>query len=113
MTGFKFTCPNGNSIFLPAAGTRVANDVTALGTEGYYLTGTVNSSNTEFAVGYQFAASVNHRITAAVYQGMAVRAVSTAKNVDVYKRQVPHCLLPMISRNSSRCARKSGLSRME
>ncbi len=50
VTGFKFTGPNGNSIFLPAAGTRVANDVTALGTEGYYLTGTVNSSNTEFAV---------------------------------------------------------------
>ena len=85
MTGFKFTGPNGNSIFLPAAGTRVANDVTALGTEGYYLTGTVNSSNTEFAVGYQFAASVNHRITAAVYQGMAVRAVSTAKNVPFNK----------------------------
>lgn len=85
VTGFKFTGPNGNSIFLPAAGTRVANDVTALGTEGYYLTGTVNSSNTEFAVGYQFAASVNHRITAAVYQGMAVRAVSTAKNVPFNK----------------------------
>ena len=34
VTGFKFTGPNGNSIFLPAAGTRVANDVTALGTEG-------------------------------------------------------------------------------
>ena len=30
VTGFKFTGPNGNSIFLPAAGTRVANDVTAL-----------------------------------------------------------------------------------
>ena len=85
VAGFKFTGPNGNSIFLPAAGTRVANDVTALGTEGYYLTGTVNSSNTEFAVGYQFAASVNHRITAAVYQGMAVRAVSTAQNVPFNK----------------------------
>lgn len=79
--GFKLTGPNGNSIFLPAAGTRVANDVTARGAEGYYLTGTVNSSNQQFAVGYQFAASVDHRITVPVYQGMAVRAVSTAKNV--------------------------------
>ena len=44
VSGYKFTGPNGNSIFLPAAGMRVANDVTTSGTEGYYLTGTVNPS---------------------------------------------------------------------
>ena len=33
--------------------------------------------------------------------------------LSVHFKGVPHCLLPMISRNSSRCARKSGLSRME
>lgn len=81
VTGYKLTGPNGNSIFLPAAGTRVANDVTGAGNEGYYLTGNVNASNTEYAVGYQFTVSGDHRVTAAVYQGMAVRAVSTAKNV--------------------------------
>ncbi|MDO4164329.1 MAG: hypothetical protein Q4D56_08075 [Bacteroides sp.] len=79
--GYKLTGPNGNSIFLPAAGSRVAHEVTDEGVMGYYLTGTVNPSNSEFAVNYQFNASTGTKATAAVYQAMSVRAVSTAKNV--------------------------------
>ncbi|WP_239063745.1 hypothetical protein [Bacteroides sp. 51] len=81
VTGYKLTGPNGNSIFLPAAGSRIGNDVTNEGTEGYYLTGAINPSNPQFAISYQFNAGVDTKTTAAVYQAMAVRAVSTAKNV--------------------------------
>jgi hypothetical protein len=44
--GYTFTGPNGNSIFLPAAGKRVGHDVTEQGVRGYYLTGSVNTSST-------------------------------------------------------------------
>lgn len=81
VTGYKLTGPNGNSIFLPAAGSRVGNDVTNEGAEGYYLTGAINPSNPQFAISYQFNAGVDTKATTAVYQAMAVRAVSTAKNV--------------------------------
>jgi len=81
VNGYKLTGPNGNSIFLPAAGSRIGSDVTGEGAEGYYLTGTVNPTNSQFAISYQFDASINTKTTTAVYQAMAVRAVSTAKNV--------------------------------
>lgn len=81
VTGYKLTGPNGNSIFLPAAGSRIGNDVTNEGIEGYYLTGTINPSNAQFAISYQFNAGTTTKTTTAVYQAMAVRAISTAKNV--------------------------------
>ena len=85
VAGYKLTGPNGNSIFLPAAGSRTINDVTGEGTEGYYMTGTINPSNNQFAVSYQFANSFNTKTTTAVYQALSVRAVSTAKNVPFNK----------------------------
>lgn len=81
VTGYKLTGPNGNTLFLPAAGTRIGNDVTGVGTDGYYQTGTINPSNPQFAVSYQFTSGVGVKTTTAVYQGVAVRGVSTAKNV--------------------------------
>jgi hypothetical protein len=79
--GYKLTGPNGNSIFLPAAGSRIGNSVTDEDIEGYYLTGTVNPTNSKFAISYQFDAATGTKTTTAVYQAMAVRAISTAKNV--------------------------------
>lgn len=35
--GYKVTGPNGNSIFLPAAGYRYGNDVTGVNVAGYYI----------------------------------------------------------------------------
>lgn len=81
VTGYKLTGPNGNSIFLPAAGSRIGSDITDEGTEGYYLTGEINPSNSQFAISYQFNSSINTKTTTAVYQAMTVRAVSTARNV--------------------------------
>lgn len=81
VTGFKLTGPNGNSIFLPAAGSRVMNDVTEQGVKGFYMTGTVNPSNTDYAVSYQFTSAMRGKTTTARYQALVVRPVSTAKNV--------------------------------
>lgn len=81
VAGYKLTGPNGNSIFLPAAGSRTINTVEGRGSVGYYLTGTVNASNTEYAVTYQFNASTKAKATTPVYQAVAVRPVSTARNV--------------------------------
>jgi hypothetical protein len=81
VTGYKLTGPNGNSIFLPAAGSRIGSGVTNEGAEGYYLTGAINSTNSQFAISYQFNANISTKTTTAVYQAMAVRAVSTARNV--------------------------------
>lgn len=81
VSGYKLTGPNGNSIFLPAAGSRIANTVENEGIEGFYLTGSVNPTNPQFAISYQFNAGMNSKTTTAAYEAMAVRAVSTAKSV--------------------------------
>lgn len=81
VTGFKLTGPNGNSIFLPAAGSRVMNDVTEQGVKGSYMTGTVNPSNADYAVSYQFTSAMRGKTTTPRYQALAVRPVSTAKSV--------------------------------
>lgn len=85
--GYKFTGPNGNSIFLPAAGHRIQSDITEEGIHGYYLTGSVNQTNKQFAIDYEFNASTGNRATRAVYEALSVRPVSTARNIkfDKYK----------------------------
>ena len=81
VAGYKVTASNGNSIFLPAAGKRIAHDVQEQGEQGYYMTGSVNVNNTDFAVDYEFSASAGSRATRAVYEALSVRPVSTARNV--------------------------------
>ena len=81
VNGYKLTGPNGNSIFLPAAGSRVLNSVNGESTIGNYLTGTVNPSNSQYAVTFQFASGNNARSTTPVYQAMSVRPISTSRNV--------------------------------
>lgn len=81
VAGYKVTGTNGNSIFLPAAGKRVASTISEEGTHGYYLTGSVNGGNSQFAVDYEFTSSAGARSTRAVYEAMSLRAVSTARNV--------------------------------
>jgi len=81
VVGYKVTGPNGNSIFLPAAGKRVASTVSDEGVRGYYLTGSVNPANSQFAVDYEFTSATGVRSTRAVYEALAVRPVSTARNI--------------------------------
>ncbi len=88
VTGFKLTGPNGNSIFLPAAGSRTMNDITEQGAKGFYMTGTVNPSNTDFAISYEFNSGTGGKTTTARYQAISVRPVSTAKNVPFEKELI-------------------------
>ena len=76
--GFKVTGPNGNSIFLPAAGKRIAQQEMEQGEKGYYLTGSVNSSDPKFAVDYEFSSVAGSRSTRAVYEALAIRPVTIA-----------------------------------
>lgn len=84
-SGYKVTGPNGNSIFLPAGGKRVGHTLSDQGVRGYYLTGSVNGSNAQFAVDYEFNESTSARATRAVYEGLSVRPVSTARDVKFNK----------------------------
>jgi hypothetical protein len=79
--GYVVTAKNGNTIFLPAAGKRIGHDTSEAGVKGCYLTGTVNASNTQFAVDYEFSQAGGARSTRAVYEAMAVRPVSVARNI--------------------------------
>jgi len=88
VAGYKFTGPNGNSIFMPAAGSRTQATSSAVGSQGCYMTGSINPSDTQFALGYQFNASYNGRVSEPVYTAMSVRAVSLAKNVPFDKTKL-------------------------
>lgn len=83
--GYLVTGPNGNTIFLPAAGKRVGHDVSDENVKGYYLTGSINPTNKEFAVDYEFSQSAGARSTRATYEALAVRPVSVARNVKLNK----------------------------
>jgi len=75
----KLTGPNGNYIYLPAAGYRVGSDVIN-DDMGVYMTGNINSGSSDYAIAYTFDEGAR-RQTLATYTGMSVRPVSTAKNV--------------------------------
>ena len=81
IAGYLVTAKNGNTIFLPAAGKRIGHDISEAGVQGNYLTGTVNASNTQFAVDYEFSRTGGDRSTRAVYEAMSVRPVSVARNI--------------------------------
>lgn len=81
VAGYKFTGPNGNSIFLPAAGSRTINTVSGAGATGVYATGSVNQGNPQFAVAYSFTSGGAQRESTPVYEALSVRPVSTARDV--------------------------------
>ena len=83
--GYKFTGPNGNSIFMPAAGSRTGNAVSGEGVKGLYLTGSVNPSAPDFAISYAFSNCQNDKTTTPRYQALSVRPVTVAKNIPFNK----------------------------
>lgn len=88
VAGYKFTGPNGNSIFLPAAGTRTQGNVSGEGLNGYYLSGSINATDNRFAMAYSFDQNVARRTSTSVYQALAIRPVSVAKNVKFDKEKL-------------------------
>ncbi len=81
VAGYKLTGPNGNSIFLPAAGSRTQTTISGEGVNGYYLSGSINASDSKFAMAYGFDQNSYRRTTTPVYQALAIRPVSVSKNV--------------------------------
>lgn len=88
VAGYKFTGPNGNSIFLPAAGTRTQGNVSGEGLNGYYLSGSINATDNRFVMAYNFDQNSSRRTTTPVYQALAIRPVSVAKNVKFDKTKL-------------------------
>lgn len=81
VAGYQFTGPNGNSIFMPAAGSRTQGTTASVGSEGRYLSGSINATDPQFAMSYLFNQGGNGRSTTPVYLALSVRPVSVAKNV--------------------------------
>lgn len=81
VSGYKFTGPSGNSIFLPAAGSRKGNTISSEGEAGLYLTGSVNSTNNDFAISYEFANGSYDQSTEPRFMALSVRPVTVAKNI--------------------------------
>ncbi len=87
--GYKFTSRgNGNSIFLPCAGSRTQSTFSGKGADGHYMTGSVNPSDNKFYISYDFNSAFNGRGTQPVYAALSARAVSTAKNVPFDKTKL-------------------------
>ena len=53
VSGYQVTGPNGNSIFLPAAGNRYDADVYGRGSVGYYWSGTLRDSDDAFYIAFE------------------------------------------------------------
>ena len=74
--GYKVTGPNGNSIFLPAAGYRYGTDVDSRGYLGYYWSGSLYSIGSYDAYYLLFDASNYDWSSYSRYYGRSVRPVS-------------------------------------
>ncbi|MCD8304571.1 MAG: protein kinase [Prevotellaceae bacterium] len=75
--GYKVTGPNGNSIFLPAAGWRYGTSLYYAGEYGYYWSATPYGSDTQDAYYLYFSSGDFYRSNGyRRYDGQSVRAVS-------------------------------------
>ena len=74
--GYKVTGPNGNSIFLPAAGYRYGSSLNDAESSGYYWSSTPSGSNTQYAYVLDFDSSAHDVDWRYRYYGRAVRPVS-------------------------------------
>jgi hypothetical protein len=82
-SGYKFTGPNGNSIFLPAAGYRFEGDLDSPGIDGYYWSSTQHPSYSDNAYGLYFGSDRAYLGHGYRNNGQSVRPVEkpTASNV--------------------------------
>lgn len=81
VSGYEFTGPNSNKLFLPAAGSRTGNEVSGTGTLGNYLTGSINGGNLDFCQSFSFGNGFGDKDVSPRYTALAVRPVSTAMNI--------------------------------
>ena len=76
VNGYKVTGPNGNSIFLPAAGYRSSTSLYDAGTYGYYWSATHPSDVTGGAYYLYFYSGYYKLESHSIYKGRTVRPVS-------------------------------------
>ena len=76
VNGYKVTGPNGNSIFLPAAGYRRGTDVYGRGNYGYYWSGSLSSLDSDPACFLYFSDYNYYWSYFSRYYGQSVRPVS-------------------------------------
>ena len=74
--GYKVTGPNGNSIFLPAAGWRGGTSLYGKGARGYYWSATPYEGGTGYAYGLDFGGDGRGSNWSGRYDGRSVRPVS-------------------------------------
>ena len=74
--GYKVTGPNGNSIFLPAAGWRYETWIDGAGDRGDYWSSTPYGSYTQYAYGLLFSSGCHYIRWYSRYYGLSVRPVS-------------------------------------
>ena len=72
--GKKVTGPNGNSIFLPAAGWQYGTNLTSVGSNGFYLSSSLDTDNPYLAWFVTFSTNVNRNFFIRGY-GLSVRPV--------------------------------------
>ncbi len=77
LPGYKVTGPNGNSIFLPCAGTRTDEEIFAVGEMGCYWTGTLSPYDTalQYAMVMWFTPEKVARHDAYRFSGNSIRPV--------------------------------------
>ena len=75
VNGYKVTGPNGNFIFLPAAGYRYDSSLDNAGSSGYYWSSSLETSNPYSAYGVNFSSSNVGRSYFDRYYGRSVRPV--------------------------------------
>ena len=79
VVGYKVTGPNGNSIFLPAAGYRNGTEVYRRGSRGYYWSGTLYEDSSYFAYYLYFYGGGHDWDGSDRYGGHTVRPVRDQK----------------------------------
>ena len=75
-SGYKVTGPNGNSIFLPAAGLRGGTSSFSVGSEGSYWSSTLDESDTDHAWGLYFISGNHNMCSYGRDFGLTVRPVT-------------------------------------
>lgn len=78
--GYKVTGPNGNGIFLPAAGDRLGSSLLIAGSDGFYWSSSLYSSNTRSAWNLSFYSGGCSVYYYYRYFGQSVRAVCQSQN---------------------------------
>lgn len=75
-SGYKVTGPNGNSIFLPAAGYRSDTSSNCVGSSGYNWSATLDEGDTNYAWGLGFGSGGRSMVDYGRYVGRTVRPVT-------------------------------------